>query len=84
MAGLNAETKLLVLDCSRMAVAPRMGMAVNEFVSRVEEATRDANDPNLWVMTAGGELETSPRGLAQGAVGLGGALVDALLGGGRC
>jgi hypothetical protein len=76
---VKAATKLVVFDCSRLAVHPRMGMAANEFASLVKAAADDVDDPHLAVLLAGDELEFSPLGLAERRSVLGGALVDALL-----
>lgn len=80
VARLPAATKLVVFDCARLAVEPRMAMGANEFAYLVEQAVKQVDDPRLGVMLAGEELEISPLGLADRRSPLGGALVDALLG----
>ena len=51
--------KLLILDAGQIVSDPRLGVLVNEFPQLLDEAVRQHNDPNLWVLTSHWMLETS-------------------------
>jgi hypothetical protein len=54
----QAETKLVLLDCSHLSGDPRWGMAVNEFAQRIQETVK-GKDSSVWVLASNRPLELS-------------------------
>jgi hypothetical protein len=53
------KLKLVVLDSGRIAGDARLGMTFNEFPLLLEQAVKECDDYNLWVLSANSALETS-------------------------
>lgn len=55
----QAKLKLLLLDAPYVVSDARLGVLVNEFWRLVEQEVRKTQDPNLWVLAAGGVFESA-------------------------
>lgn len=80
VANLKTAATLVVFDCTRLAVHPRLGMAANEFARLVEEAAKRTEAPHMAILLAASDWGVSPLGLAQGKSVLGEALTEAITG----
>lgn len=54
-----AGRKLLILDAGQIVSDPRLGMLINEFPQLLDEAVRQHDDSDLWVLCSHWMLETS-------------------------